>query len=128
MAAPDRKRPASAVSKRQTSKRVPRKGTLPKRPTARISEVDGAIAVLANDPEFQKRVAEQMAVGKAAQEFGRMLVEVFRRVGAAQGGERGPLVSHDAMQAAADFLSSVEEHNEPATDDDVAEMVRSWSE
>jgi hypothetical protein len=32
------------------------------------------------------------------------------------------------MQAAAEFLSSVEQHNEPATDDDVAAMVRSWSE
>ena len=124
MPAPARKT-TSGPTKRDTSKRAPRKVTLPKRPTARVSEVDGAIAVLANDPDFQRRVAEQMAAGKAAQQIGRAIVEILRGFGAAQ---RGEVVSDDASRAASDFLRLVEQHNTPLpSDDDVTEMVRSWS-
>lgn len=127
MPAPVRKS-TSGPTKRETSKRGARKGALPKRPTARVSEVDGAIAVLANDPEFQRRVAEQMAAGKAAQQLGRAIVELMRGFGAAQRGEAIPIVSEDASRAASDFLSLVEQHNAPVpSDDEVTEMVRSWS-
>jgi hypothetical protein len=93
-----------------------------------VSEVDGAIAVLANDPEFQRKVAEQMAVGKAAQQFGRMIADLIRGVGAARRGEPIPSVSEDAMRAAAEFFARVQEHNGPGpSDEEVEEMVRSWS-
>ncbi|MBN8613199.1 MAG: hypothetical protein J0L92_21585 [Deltaproteobacteria bacterium] len=93
-----------------------------------MSEVDGAIAVLANDPDFQRKVAEQMAAGKAAQQFRSVIAELIRGFAASRRGELLPSVSDDAMQAAAEFFARVQEHNEAgASDDDVEEMVRSWS-
>jgi hypothetical protein len=127
MPAPARKT-TSGATKRDTSKRGARTATLPKRSTARVSEVDGAIAVLANDPEFQRRVAEQMAAGNAAQQIGRVIVELIRGFRPTPRGEAIPLVSDDAAQAAFDFLRLVEQHNAPVpSDDEVTEMVRSWS-
>jgi len=52
MPATARKPSAAASPKKRPAN--PRKAEPAKRSIARVNEVDGAIAVLANDPEFQK--------------------------------------------------------------------------
>lgn len=128
MSANARKPSTAASPKRRPAKpRAPRAPEPSKRPIARVSEVDGAIAVLANDPEFQKKVANQIALGAGAQVLGRIIGDVLRQLAASKRGDVGPAVPPEGMRAAAEFLAEVLKYNDEPSDDEIEEMVRSWS-
>lgn len=113
-----KKRPARRAT---GAKPAPR----PERRVARVSEgALGKLAVLANDPEFQKQIAQHIERGVLVQAFGKALREIF----ASPKWTRETAVSDDAMKAAAEFLDEVARHNgPPPSEAELDEMIRSWA-
>lgn len=118
------RKPTASSSKRKPAARAAAKAvSKTTRPVARVSEgARGQLAVLANDPEFQTRVAQQLVAGAAAGKFAQIIRGLLTGLAPA------PLVSDDAMMAAAEFMAEVAKHNgPPPSDDELDEMVRSWA-
>jgi hypothetical protein len=121
------RKPSTAAASPKKRPAKPRKPEVPRRPVARVSEVDGAIAVLANDPEFQKEVADQIAVGAGAQVLGRIFSDILSKFAASNEGRALPAVAPEGMRAAAELFAEVLKHNDEPSDDEIDAMVRSWS-
>lgn len=119
--------PRGTPKKRPARARPATKPTLgkPSRRVARVSEGPvGKLAVLANDADFQKQIAQHIERGVLAQGLANALREIF----ASAKWTREPAVSGDAMKAAEEFLAEVAKHSgPPPSDDELEEMLRSWA-
>lgn len=117
--------PRSAPKKPQAGARPRKPVVKATRPVARVSEgARGELAVLANDPDFQKQVAQHIATGVLAQSLLQAIVKIVTD------GKwtSPPPLSTEAMQAAAEFLAEVAKHNgPPPSEDELDEMLRSWA-
>lgn len=105
--------------------RPPKAAVKPARPIARVSTgARGKLAVLANDPEFQKQVARHIEAGVLAESLVKALVNLFANAKTTT----VPPVSDEAMKAAEAFLAEVAKHNgPPPTEAELDEMIRSWA-